>query len=229
MANIDDAILYLRQLFEDEATAGATLQRRQREMNPGDYDDNRERYERPLREARETIARYLDTRLLRYGRHFDRHGALIKDFHAATPYERSAFVMTKYPEGDGTGAERLQRIIDLVSQSLSDARLEPRIAKDAKYHPGLWDNVELHALGCCLGVAIAESRYRPEFNPNVAMEWGWMRGMGRPVIFLVEKGFALRADVEGIIREPFDWDDPDGTVPGAIGAGIAALEKAGRL
>lgn len=229
MASIDDAIKYLRTLFEDEANADATLQRRQRELNPADFDDNRERYERPRKDARDAIARYLDSPVLRYGRHFDRHGALIKKFHEVAPYAKSAFIMTKYPEGDGADAKRLQSIIDLVSASLAAAKLAPRIAKEAQYHAALWDNVELHALGCQLGVAIAESHYLPEFNPNVAMEWGWMRGMGRPVILLVEKDFNLRADVEGITRATFDWTDPDATVGPAMTTAIETLKGAGRL
>jgi hypothetical protein len=187
-----------------------------------------------LKEAREAIADYLDNHLLRYGRHVDRHGDSIKKFFAAGTYEKSAFIMTKYPEGDALEgdaleAKRLQKVIDLVSQAVAAAGLKPRIAKDANYHTTLWDNVELHALCCYLGVAIAESHYRADFSPNVAMEWGWMRAMGRPVIFLVEKDFKLRADMEGVIRQPFDWDAPDATVPKAIATGIETLRKAGRL
>jgi len=229
MPAIDDAISYLRQLFEDEAEADNKLKTRARQMNPGDFDENRDRYERPLKDAREAIERYLEARVLRYGRHQDRHSHLLNKFFQAAPYEKSAFIMTKYPGGNDAQSQHLQTVIELVAQSLTAAGLTPRIAKAATFHPSLWDNVELHALGCGLGVAIAESCYAPEFNPNVAMEWGWMRAMGRPVIFLVEKGFQLRADVEGIIREPFDWNDPRTTIPVAIANGIQALRAAGLL
>jgi hypothetical protein len=229
MASVDDQISHLRQLFEDERDAEEKLQERQRTMKSGDFDDNRERYERPVREAQTAIAKFFEEKILRYGLHYDRHGSLLKNFFASGRYEESAFIMTKYPQGNSVEAKRLQHIINLVSDTVKAAGFEPRIAKNAQYHVGLWDNVELHALGCCLGIAIAESRYAPEFNPNVAMEWGWMRGNGRPVIALVEKGFQLRADVEGIIRESFDWDDPDETIPAAITNAITTLKNAGRL
>jgi hypothetical protein len=50
-----------------------------------------------------------------------------------------------------------------------------------------------------------------------------MRGMGRSVLFLVEKDFKLRADVEGVIRVYFDWANPGVTVPAAIAEGISRL------
>jgi hypothetical protein len=52
------------QLFEDVANFSTTRQHRQREMNLADFDDNRERYERPLKEARDAIADYLDNHRL---------------------------------------------------------------------------------------------------------------------------------------------------------------------
>jgi len=85
----------------------------------------------------------------------------------------------------------------------------PRIAKRTTYHDWLWDNVELYLLACSRGIAIVEDKYRPELNPNVAMEWGWMRAMGKPVLFLAEQSFAHgRADWDGLIKHRFDWLDP---------------------
>jgi nucleoside 2-deoxyribosyltransferase len=85
--------------------------------------------------------------------------------------------------------------------------------------------VELHLLGCRLGVAVVEDRYLPELNPNVAMEWGWMRAMGKPVLFLVEKSFTkFRADIGGLITAQFSWDDPEGTVEDAISPWLSKLK-----
>lgn len=216
MSALDDHISYLRQVFEDWAAAEAMLQRRAREMNAADFDDNRERYDRSVREARDAIEKYLQSKVVRFGGHLDRHATALKKFSSVASYDKSAFIMTKYPDGDDDDSKKLQRVIDLVAENLETGGFKPRVAKDVKYHDSVWDNVELNALGSTLGVAVCESRYRPEFNPNVAMEWGWMRGMGRTVIFLVESQFKLRADVEGIIRETFDWEDVDGTIPVAV-------------
>ena len=111
----------------------------------------------------------------------------------------------------------LINLISCVKTAVSDAGYEPRLASDREFHPGLWDNVVLYMLGCERGVAIVEDKYRDEFNPNVAMEWGWMRGMRREVLFLVEKDFGnQRADVSGLISKAFDWDDPRDAVRRAV-------------
>jgi len=99
-----------------------------------------------------------------------------------------------------------------------------RIARDNEYHGLLWDNVELHLLGCKRGIAILEDKFLPELNPNVAMEWGWMRGMGRHVLYLVEKDFnSRRADWSGLIERQFEWANP---VPGIKAAVEDWLKKA---
>ena len=64
------------------------------------------------------------------------------------------------------------------------------------------------------GIAIVEDKYLPELNPNVAMEWGWMRGMGRNVLYLVEKDFKKqRAEFQDLLRaivaSPVDTDAAD--------------------
>ena len=95
--------------------------------------------------------------------------------------------MSKFVDGDDEAKDaELQRVLDAAADALADAGYKPRIAQGMNYHESLWDNVELHLLGCSRGVAIVEDQYRAELNPNVAMEWGWMRGMGKPVLYLVE-------------------------------------------
>jgi len=65
-------------------------------------------------------------------------------------------------------------------------------------------------IGSSRGVAIVQDKYTDELNPNVMMEWGWMRGMGKRVFFLLEKDFKnFRADLGGLLSEKFAWDTPD--------------------
>ena len=105
---------------------------------------------------------------------------------------------------------QLEAVIQAVRDAVEGCGYIPRIARDNQYHPILWDNVELYLLGCRRGIAIVEDKYLPELNPNVAMEWGWMRGMGRNVLYLVEKDFQKqRADWGGLIESPFDWVNPE--------------------
>jgi hypothetical protein len=59
------------------------------------------------------------------------------------------------------------------------------------------------------------------------MEWGWMRAMGKRVLFLREKGFAHgRADLGGLRAWNFDWDDPEPGVLTALEAWIGKPQRA---
>ena len=147
-----------------------------------------------------------------------RHFALLDDFWRDGAYDRSVFIMSKFPQGSDSRDDELRRVLDVVGAAVLDAGFVPRIARGPnRYHESLWDNVELHLLGCRQGIAIVEDCYCDELNPNVTMEWGWMRGMGKSVLFLVEQGFSnSRADVAGLIQETFEWAKPDATVQSAI-------------
>ncbi len=74
-------------------------------------------------------------------------------------------------------------------------------------------------LTCARGIAIVEDRFNPKLNPNVAMEWGWMRAMKKDVLYLVEKAVPaeqIPADLMGLIRSRFNWDDPEADIPRLI-------------
>lgn len=146
--------------------------------------------------------------------HHARHQQLLSNFHGPATFEKSVFIMTKFPDlkkkKKPTSADaKLEAVIEIVRDAVEKCGYVPRVASDSNYHTLLWDNVELYLLGCKRGIAIVENRVRKELNPNVAMEWGWMRGMGRNVLYLVEKEFNQeRADWGGLLESPFDWDDP---------------------
>jgi hypothetical protein len=140
-----------------------------------------------------------------------RHGHLLDQFHSIAAFDKSVFVMTKFPDPKKPAPvdAQLQHVIQAVRDAVQNCGYVARVASDNYFHPILWDNVELYLLGCRRGIAIVEDKYLPELNPNVAMEWGWMRGMGRNVLYLVEKDFKRqRADWGGLIESPFDWTNP---------------------
>jgi hypothetical protein len=112
--------------------------------------------------------------LLRVPPWHERHRPALARFFQEGDFERSVFVMTKFPEGNSALDKGLKAVIEVVCRGLTARGLTPRLAKGARFHDWLWDEVELYLLGCATGIAIVEDRYRPELNPNVAMEWGWM-------------------------------------------------------
>ena len=210
----------LRKLFDEERHLVARIEQTKYTVGFADSEErNRVRLEGNLdschREMRYTIEEFRNQ-----PSHHHRHFPLLPKFwelREVEPkkFEKSVFIMTKYPENTHTDpsirakAAQLQTIIDLVKDEIRQRNHIPRMANDCYYHPILWDNVELYLLGSKCGVAIVEDNYMPELNPNVAMEWGWMRAMGREVLFLCEQSFQHdRADWEGFLKEIFDWEDP---------------------
>jgi nucleoside 2-deoxyribosyltransferase len=59
-------------------------------------------------------------------------------------------------------------------------------------------------IGCKYGIAVLENILENEFNPNVALEYGFMRALGKPVLLLEEKRMSPRADILGTLWEQFD-------------------------
>ncbi len=168
---------------------------------------------------RRSISGLLES-LVRYPPHHQRHFDHLSKFFSDSngTFETAVFIMTKFPDKASRRKDReLQKVIDTVISAVRGCGLDPRIASANNYHAMLWDNVELYLLGCCRGIAIVEDKYCRELNPNVSMEWGWMRAVGRSVLFLVERGFShFRADWSGLIKEGFTWSEPENDIPGAV-------------
>jgi hypothetical protein len=123
---------------------------------------------------------------------------------------------------------KLKKPIEVVSNGIKNQGCFPRIALGAEFIAILWKNIELHLLGCATGVAIVEDRYKKELNPNVAMEWGWMHAMGKPVLYLIEEQFgAMRADIEGFVSHRFKWDKPEEEIPDAVAGWIGTSLRTG--
>ncbi len=107
----------------------------------------------------------------------------------------------------------------------SAAGITPHVATFG-YRGMLWPKVALFLLGCECGVAIVEHSERQELNPNVALERGWMKGIGRKVFFLVAQDFAhQRADWRGLRSQTCAWGAPDAGLRDAITAWLMGKEK----
>ena len=215
-----EAVEKLRILFKEERKRVEAWE----EMNtrpPAERDDFIDSYKRMVDEMQPKIEDILGD-LLRYPPHHLRHGEMLKKFYAgfASPEEgfrKSVFIMTKFPRRPSDPHstpkdEELRTVIKAVEKAIEACGYKPRIAdeRQPQYHSIVWDEVELYLLGCAKGVAIVEDKYMPELNPNVALEWGWMRAMGRDVLFLQEESFQhARADVHGFMVREFNWSKPD--------------------
>lgn len=130
-------------------------------------------------------------------------------------YARNVFIMTRFVAGN----RLLAQLDETLRKTLCQHGLTGLRADDRVYPIGreLWRNVCVYMLGCKYGVAVLEDRVADEFNPNVALEYGFMRALAKPVLLLADSGFRrLRADVVGTLREEFDLTDIGATLPPAL-------------
>jgi hypothetical protein len=203
-------------LMNDLAKSTGKLISKAENFEKMDRDTNAE-IERFSKQTAERNAKVIRS-AARHARLIEEHHADLEKFYETASYEQSVVVMTKYPEGTSNEDDRkLGRIIRTVKEEVSVRGYEPRLANEKTFHPILWKNVEIYLLGCSRGIAIVENRYSPELNPNVAMEWGWMRATGNDVLYLLEKNFRPhRADFVGFLSEEFDWDFPEDGIKAAI-------------
>jgi len=130
-------------------------------------------------------------------------------------YDTNVLIMTRLVPGN-----RLLEELDAELRAVLRGRdLDPVRADDKMYlqDRNLWNNVCVYMICCKYGVAILEDRVADEFNPNVALEYGFMRALNKSVLLLADVGFRnLRADIIGTLREHFDITDIGGTISGPI-------------
>ena len=130
-------------------------------------------------------------------------------------YDRNVFLMTRFD----SSSRALVELDTEVRRVLREHDLNPLRADDKMYMQdrNLWNNVCVYMLCSSRGVAILEDRGKDEFNPNVALEYGFMRALNRPALLLTDRSFRnLRADVVGTLREEFDITEIDTSVKPAI-------------
>ena len=219
------ALVRLRSYFEAEARLRQErdLEMRRYGMPRDQLEERLQLIERQLMEREEQTVSAFES-ILDFPPDHVEHLERLRDFHKdGHDFEKSVFIITKYPKANPADYDDKDRelicVIDAVKDAVSAANgdFTPRLASDRKYHDQLWPNVELYLMGCKRAVAIVEDEYYDELNPNVALEWGWMRALKRDVMYLLKSGFKQgRADTEGFLRTEFDWHDPEAMIRPAI-------------
>jgi nucleoside 2-deoxyribosyltransferase len=154
----------------------------------------------------------------------------VQRMNSEVPFERSVFLMTKFPDNPGEELKNIQlaNLTRAIEEALQPYGFVLRRADRRNFASSnqLWDNVRIHMLGCQYGIAVLESKYRDEFNPNVALEYGFMNALGRQVLLLVEKDFKhRRADIMGTLGKSFEWSPDEALMKQTVTAAIDAWMK----
>jgi hypothetical protein len=121
-------------------------------------------------------------------------------------YAKNVFIMMKFDSENSL----LINTLSELRLTLRNHRYTALRADDKMYMKDrdMWDNVCVYMLCCKQGTALLENYSRQEYNPNVAIEYGFMRALNKRVLLLRDKQFPRdRADVAGKKMLPFDIND----------------------
>ena len=81
----------------------------------------------------------------------------------------------------------------------------------------LWENICVHILGSRYGIAVLEDRVAAELNPNVALEYGFMKALNRRVALLRDIQFKHdRADLTGKLAKLFEIGEDTQLKPASL-------------
>lgn len=142
---------------------------------------------------------------------FEHLASGVRRFREDFSYDQSVFVMMKFPDPTSTtpvDAELLEDIWVSIDHTLNAYGLKARRADRRAYTDQLWENICIYMLGSRYGLAVLEDRVAAELNPNVALEYGFMKALNRQVALLRDIGFKHdRADLTGKLSLPFEIDE----------------------
>lgn len=105
-------------------------------------------------------------------------------------------------------------IVEGLKKSLDPLGIVAVRADDKQYHDDLLPNILTYVYGCGFGIAIFERIETEEFNPNVALEVGYMLALRKQVCLLKDRTLkTLHADLVGKLYRVFDPLDPIKSIP----------------
>jgi hypothetical protein len=129
--------------------------------------------------------------------------------------DRIAFIMM-----DFAGTESHQKIEQTIKQTLLKHGIVGLTAKDKAYNNDLNGNVLTYLYGCGFGIAVYEiikGETADKYNPNVALEVGYMFGLGKEVCLMKDRQLrSLPADILGRLYNPFDFTKANRTIPPSL-------------
>lgn len=110
-----------------------------------------------------------------------------------------------------------EAILSSVKATLTKFSLKGLRADEKEYSDEILTNIRTYMHGCDFGIAVFERLLKDEFNPNVALEVGYMMAHGKPVLLLKDNTLKhLHTDIVGKLYRDFDPQDPEGTIPSQI-------------
>lgn len=134
----------------------------------------------------------------------------LAEFSRVYPDPRKvAFIMMEF---SNTPAHK--NIVATIKEAMGAHGIAAVRADERRFNDSLFPNVQTYMHGCGLGIAVFERITSDRFNPNVALEVGYILALRKPVCLLKDSTLqSLHSDLLDRIYEPFDFQNPAGTIP----------------
>jgi nucleoside 2-deoxyribosyltransferase len=135
-------------------------------------------------------------------------GDFLVKFHGV----KTAFIMMSFENSSPHAA-----IAKAIRDTLRPLGITALRADDFEFHDNLYDNIRTYMHGCDFGIAVIERISTQSFNPNIALEVGYMKALNKPVCILKDKSMPIiQTDLLGALYREFDCHKASSSIKAAL-------------
>lgn len=117
--------------------------------------------------------------------------------------------------------EELNKVYEIIKDIFASKGYLAIRADEKEFTNDLWENVRVYLECCNVAVAVFDKNDQDNFNPNIAIEVGYMLSKGNKVCLLKDKKLPkLPSDLISKMYKEYDSDDVEGTLPEQLGLWI---------
>ena len=117
--------------------------------------------------------------------------------------------------------EELNKVYEIIKDIFASKGYSAIRADEKEFTNDLWENVRVYLECCNVAVAVFDKNDQDNYNPNVAIEVGYMLSKGNKVCLLKDKKLPkLPSDLISKMYKEYDSDDVEGTLPEQLGLWI---------
>jgi len=147
--------------------------------------------------------------------------SLLKPFYKDHPSpDKNIFIIMRFKD-----EQPFKEIHEAIEQTCINHGLNPVRADQKAYSDDLWDNVLTYMYGCNFAIAVFDEINYREFNPNVALEVGFMLSQTKRILLLKDQAISsLPTDIVGKMYHPFNTYDASVTIPPQLDKWFVDLE-----
>lgn len=138
---------------------------------------------------------------------------------AHPPQQKTAFLIMSFEDSPAH-----RKIEASIKKTLAKFNIKALRADEHDYHDNLYDNILTYMHGCDFGIAVVERISKEPFNPNIALEIGYMKGLKKSVCILKDKTFrTIPADLLGKLYREIDCQNIQRSIDSALSGWVGNL------